>query len=206
MIPCLFFWIGASNQIIKTTKHVLWEFTGKPGQENWDFWHLKKIKMTWKTKKILYILKSSVSWKDIGEHEGWGYQVFWHSKIFDMTLITKMQTIFLVFNYPKNMHIEFLCISEFAAGKMICYHFKSRQAICVLVQNDWVNIGWEFQFLVPISGTPIVSGIPILFWIPKILVKKYILNSNVWRVRKFEFRFQNSEFRYLIRKQILIPP
>ncbi len=31
-------------------------------------------------------------------------------------------------------------------------------------------LGWEFQFLVPISGTPIVSGIPIPFSIPKIPV------------------------------------
>jgi hypothetical protein len=48
-----------------------------------------------------------------------------------------MQTIFLVLNYPKNMHIEFLCTSEVAAGKMTCYHFKSRQALCTLVQK-WV--------------------------------------------------------------------
>jgi hypothetical protein len=41
-----------------------------------------------------------------------------------------------------------------------------------------------------ISGTPIVSGIPILFLIPKIPVGKYFLNSDVWRVRKLEFRFQ----------------
>ncbi len=32
------------------------------------------------------------------------------------------------------------------------------------------GLGWEFQFLVPISGTPIVSRIPILFLIPKIPV------------------------------------
>jgi hypothetical protein len=31
-------------------------------------------------------------------------------------------------------------------------------------------LGWEFQFLVPISGTPIGGGIPIPFTIPKILV------------------------------------
>jgi hypothetical protein len=35
------------------------------------------------------------------------------------------------------------------------------------------QLGWEFQFLVPISGTPIVSGIPIPFLIPKIPVGKY---------------------------------
>jgi hypothetical protein len=32
------------------------------------------------------------------------------------------------------------------------------------------GLGWEFQFLVPISGTPIRSEIPILFQIPGILV------------------------------------
>jgi hypothetical protein len=32
------------------------------------------------------------------------------------------------------------------------------------------RLGWEFQFLVPISGTPIVSGVPIPFSIPKIPV------------------------------------
>ncbi len=38
-------------------------------------------------------------------------------KIFDMTEITRMQTIFLVLKHPKNMHFEFLSISEVAAGK-----------------------------------------------------------------------------------------
>jgi hypothetical protein len=51
-------------------------------------------------------------------------------------------------------------------------------------------LGWEFLFLVPISGTPIVSRIPIPFLIPKIPVGKFFLNSDVWRVRKWEFRFQ----------------
>jgi hypothetical protein len=34
-----------------------------------------------------------------------------------MTEITRMQTIFLVFKHPKNMHMELLGISEVAAGK-----------------------------------------------------------------------------------------
>jgi hypothetical protein len=34
-----------------------------------------------------------------------------------MTEITRMQTIILVLKHPKNMHIEFLSISEVAAGK-----------------------------------------------------------------------------------------
>ncbi len=51
------------------------------------------------------------------------------------------------------------------------------------------SLGWEFQFSVSISGTPIVSRIPILFLIPKILVGFFCWNSNVWRVKKLEFRF-----------------
>jgi hypothetical protein len=35
-----------------------------------------------------------------------------------MTEITRMHTIFLVLKHPKNIHIEFICISEVAAGKM----------------------------------------------------------------------------------------
>ncbi len=45
---------------------LVWEFICKPGQENLDFLQVKKSEMTGKT-KILYILKSSVSWKDIAE-------------------------------------------------------------------------------------------------------------------------------------------
>jgi hypothetical protein len=48
-------------------------------------------------------------------------------------------------------------------------------------------LGWESRFLVPISGTPIVSRILISFLIPKILVGFFFGNSNVWRVRKSEF-------------------
>ncbi len=44
-----------------------WEFICKPGWKNLDFIQVKKSEMTEKTKKILYVLKSSVSWKDIAE-------------------------------------------------------------------------------------------------------------------------------------------
>ncbi len=43
-----------------------WEFICKPGQKNLDFLQVKKSEMTGKT-KTLYVLKSSVSWKDIAE-------------------------------------------------------------------------------------------------------------------------------------------
>jgi hypothetical protein len=37
------------------------------------------------------------------------------------------------------------------------------------------KLGWEFRFLVPISGTPIGSGIPDPFPIRKILVGKILI-------------------------------
>jgi hypothetical protein len=41
------------------------------------------------------------------------------------------------------------------------------------------RLGWEFRFLVPISGTPIGSGIPLPFSIPKITVEFFFMNSAV---------------------------
>ncbi len=46
-------------------------------------------------------------------------------------------------------------------------------------------LGWEFQFSVPISGTPIASGIPIPFSIPKIPVGKFFSNSAVKKMRNW---------------------
>ncbi len=40
-------------------------------------------------------------------------------------------------------------------------------------------LGWVFQFSVPISGTPIGSGIPFPFSIPKIPVGIFFSNSAV---------------------------
>ncbi len=49
-----------------------------------------------------------------------------------------------------------------------------RQIVMMIATNkanmDAMILGWEFQFLVLISGTPIVSGILIPCSIPKILV------------------------------------
>jgi hypothetical protein len=53
-----------------------------------------------------------------------------------MTKITRMQMISQILNHPKNMHIEFLCISEVAAGRMTRFYLKLRQAICTLVWNN----------------------------------------------------------------------
>jgi hypothetical protein len=52
------------------------------------------------------------------------------------------------------------------------------------------RLGWEFGFLVPISGTPIGSGIPIPFLIPVILAELF-LEFRCSKIVKSEFRFQN---------------
>ncbi len=51
-------------------------------------------------------------------------------------------------------------------------------------------LGWEFQFLVLISGTPIRSGIPIPFLIPKIPVG-FFLNSAVEKSRNLNSDSKN---------------
>jgi hypothetical protein len=56
------------------------------------------------------------------------------------------------------------------------------------------QLGWEFQFLNPISGTPIGSGIPIPFWIAEIRVG-FFFEFHCWKIDKLEFRFQNLEFQ-----------
>ncbi len=115
-----------------------WELTGKPGRENWDFWHLRKFEMTQKTKKcvhieVLYILENNC-WKVRAGVSGYlTFKNIWH----DWNNNNKKD--FLGFKLPKNMHIKFLCISEVAAGWMTCFHFKLRQTICTLVRNDCVN-------------------------------------------------------------------
>jgi hypothetical protein len=44
------------------------------------------------------------------------------------------------------------------------------------IHNKGCQLGCEFQFLAPISGTPIGSGIPIPFQILDILVRFFFLN------------------------------
>jgi hypothetical protein len=53
-----------------------------------------------------------------------------------------------------------------ALSKLRAYYYD----VGVSVSKDGDRVGWELQILVLISGTPIVSGIPILFSIPKIPV------------------------------------
>jgi hypothetical protein len=57
------------------------------------------------------------------------------------------------------------------------------------------TLGWEFQFSVLISGTPIGSGIPILFLLTKILVGNIFLNSAVEKLpnQNSDSKIQNSK-------------
>jgi hypothetical protein len=56
-------------------------------------------------------------------------------------------------------------------------------------------LGWEFRFLVPISGTPIGSRILIPFLIPKSPVGKFFSNSTVEKLRNrnSDSKIGNSE-------------
>jgi hypothetical protein len=45
----------------------------------------------------------------------------------------------------------------------------------VASDDNGAGLGWEFRVLVPISGTPIGSGIPDPFPIPKIPVGKFLI-------------------------------
>jgi hypothetical protein len=70
--PCFLVWylmLAGINIMLRCGKEYVklaWEFICKPGWENLDLLQVKKSEMTKKT-KILYVLSSSVSWKDIAE-------------------------------------------------------------------------------------------------------------------------------------------
>jgi hypothetical protein len=63
-------------------------------------------------------------------------------------------------------------------------------------------LGWEFRFLVPISGTPIGGGIPITFTIPKIPVGFFfeIPISGEPENRNSDLRF--LEFRQFLAQEL----
>ncbi len=73
--------------------------------------------------------------------------------------------------------------------------WDSHHAKLIAKSSQLFNLGWEFPFLVPISGTPIRSGIPDPFPIPKIPVGKFLFKFRCWKIEKSEFRFRNLEFR-----------
>ncbi len=127
--------LNVRNEYVK----LAWEYTGKPWQENRDFLLLKNFEMTQKTRKLCTHWSPLYPEKSVLKSTGGS---IWISNIWikiDMTEITRVQTIFLVLKHQKNMHMEFLSISEVAAGKSHDFHFKLRQAICTLVRNDCVN-------------------------------------------------------------------
>ncbi len=81
-----------------------------------------------------------------------------------------------------------------ACYKLWCSHrslFQNNGSSNYLTNNVG-PLGWEFQFSVPISGTPIGSGIPILFSIPRFRLESFFEipmsgESENW----------NSDLRYL---------
>ncbi len=65
-------------------------------------------------------------------------------------------------------------------------------AVALQVPNNL--LGWEFHFLVWISGTPIGSGIPFLFSIPEILVVFFLIPIS-GKSENWNSDLQNLEFR-----------
>jgi hypothetical protein len=81
-----------------------------------------------------------------------------------------------------------------AEGIYLCNHLMHVFMQCTLLGGETGKlllctltgiIGREFQFLVPISGTPIGSKILIPFLIPKILVGIFFSNSAVEKLRNW---------------------
>ncbi len=108
------------------------------GGRIWISYIWRKLKWLQRQKNIVHIEVLCILerhwWKVRAGVSGFlTFKNIWHD------LNYKNANNFFRFKLPKNMHIEFLCISEVAAGKMTCYHFKSRQGICTLVQNGCIN-------------------------------------------------------------------
>ncbi len=84
-----------------------------------------------------------------------------------------------LFNHPVRYGhwCERTLLEDWASGQAVKLYAplpvpcRSRRNTFVRVHDFCDGLGWEFQFLVPISGTPIGSGIPILFPIPDIPVR-----------------------------------
>ncbi len=74
-------------------------------------------------------------------------------------------------------------------------HSAKIHPLIIILSLITIGLGWEFRFLVPISGTPIGSRILIPFLIPKIPVKKNLLNYTVGKMRNRNSDSKNLEFR-----------
>ncbi len=81
------------------------------------------------------------------------------------------------------------------AMEVSCYHSFLAVKLQLCLGLVTLGLGWEFRFSVPISGTPIGSGIPIPFLIPKIPVGKFFSNSAVEKLRNWNSnsKIRNSE-------------
>ena len=130
---------------------------GQPREWYSDFLHLETfemIKMTWMqtfftllNMNKLFISKSSIYWTVISENKG-GITRISDIQKYLKTKFPWLQTIFFVLKHQKNMHLEFLCISEVAAGTMTRLHNKFMKAICTLFRIDCVNPRYATQLLI----------------------------------------------------------
>ncbi len=99
----------------------------------------------------LFISKSSVYWKVISESKG-GWRRISDIQKYLKAKFPWLRMIFLVLKHLNNMHIEFLCILEVAAGIMTKLHYKFMKAICTLVRIDCVNLRYATQLLIFLSN------------------------------------------------------
>ncbi len=90
-------------------------------------------------------------WKVVSEYMGKRRRISDIQKYLK-TKFSWLQMIFLVFKHQKNIHIEFICISEVAVGIITRLHNKFIKAICTLARIDCVNPKYATQLLIFLSN------------------------------------------------------
>ncbi len=126
--------LSFGNEYVK----LAWEFTGKPWQELWGFWHLKKFEMTQKTQKSCSYWSPLYPGKSVLKSKG---RSIWISNIWKYLTWLKLQECkqFSWFKTPKIYDYQIPQYFRSPCWKKTWFHFKSRQALCTLVWNDCVN-------------------------------------------------------------------
>ncbi len=125
------------NECVK----LAWEFTGKPWQENREFYIWRNLKQLKKQEnrihiEVLCILESQL-WKvRVGVSGFLTFENIWHDWNY------KNANNFLGFKTPKNYAYGIPQYFRSRCWKKTWFHFKLRQGICTLLQNDCVNQRW----------------------------------------------------------------
>ncbi len=130
------------NIVVRCGKEYIklaWEFICKPGWENLDSLQVKKIKMTWKTKNIVYIEVLCIPerhwWKVRVEESGFlTFKNIWHD------LHYKNASKFLGFKLPKRYAycIPLYIRSRCWKNDMLSFQIKASH-MHIVVQNGCVN-------------------------------------------------------------------